>query len=198
MDRAREFHFEKPPNDDQLAVLVGLDAVGAGFQYVKHEERCEVIVTKIPIKFATVCLLFPVAMAVVIAIVQRDMEWLGFSMFGLFLVPWMVGLASWINKVQGTKPALIFDLHSGKVELPRLEMTFLKHQAREVVFVEFANRLYQVGLLVEVQGQWSMVHVHNSGGRFNDYKKLAGWLDVPSRRIRLNREKAKEIFGRYW
>ena len=126
---------------------------------------------------------------------------MGFS--AVIIVPFMIGIFSWINGQMGSDPYLIYDSESAMITLPRLELSFPKEQVEMLVSLErFVddNEFYQTAILIRQDDRWLYAHLCNAAGetfelvnwRFTTFpQRIAKELGVKMIALRFNLKQSR-------
>jgi hypothetical protein len=205
--------FEKPPTDEQLGTLLGYGLMGSSGTSIKDDGDCVRVVPElIPIRGVTIWMYFVLTLiAVAFFFVQpqigpkmfRFIPWLMLLLGGLFVIPTMISMFSWINERTGKEPYLVFDKSTQVLSLPRLQRTLSQRQLIEIVFLDRyhkKHRCWQVALLAQEDEKWVYLQLFNEAGTGTGmacfgvselYEKIANELGINARRLKFSIRKSE-------
>jgi hypothetical protein len=212
----RMAHFDARPSNEDLAVCLGYGLLGASGTSIKDDDNfMKVLPQQLPIKGIAIWMYFVLAlMAVLIFFFQRFgnlplaihvVPWVMLTVGGLFVIPTMMNMFSWINKQTGASPYLVFDKSKHTVELPRLGLTLAQAAATEIVFLDRyvqKNRFWQVSLLVRDGNRWSYFHLFNEAGAGTGpklfggrelHEEIAAGLGIKSRKVKFSKRESESL-----
>jgi len=218
-DRIAQFPMR--PTAKELGANLGYGMLGSSSTFVEEDDQfLKVMPKNVPIKMFAIWMYFVLAVMSVFAAFsffslpadatdfsrRSAMGFCAACVFvGLFIIPIMMALLTWINKMEGTEAYLVFEKSSGIIELPRVSKSFRKQQLEEIIFLDRfvgGNRFWQVALLAQEDGQWVYVHLFNEAGSANGleifgyknlYQKLADHLGVESRRLKFTKTESEML-----
>ena len=189
----RMVSFDHKPTEEELSAAIGYPLMGSGSTIKWLDGRIEVVPQKIPIRLATYWMYFVIAVMVALTLyfskgrdVKVPLFMIGFG--AVVIVPFMMGILSWINSQTGSEPYLVYDTYSSMITLPRLELSFPKEQVEMLVSLERfvdENEYYQTAILIRQEERWLYAHVLN---RAEESSELINWKFTT-----LPRRIAKEI-----
>ena len=201
------------PDDIQLGTELGYGLMGGSGTKLKEDEHsAQVLPQQIPIVGVAIWMYFVLGVIATILFWVGENEPMPWIMLifggGIFIIPTMMGILSWINKAMGSEPYLVFDKAQDDVSLPRLSMTFNRNQLREIVFLDRfveGNRFWQVALLIEEgNDQWIYVHLYNAAGDGTGmqwfgvkelYEQIAESLGIQARRLKFSKAESQDLAG---
>lgn len=80
------------------------------------------------------------------------------------IVPFMISVLAWIDRISGREPFLIFCLDSNVLTFPRLSLSFKSPKISTVVEMDRyldGHQFRQVAVLIERESDWAYIHICN-------------------------------------
>lgn len=212
----RMVEFDSSPSEEDLATCLGFGLIGSsGTSIQECDDLLKVVPNQIPIKGVRIWMYFVLFLIAALMLFFQPVgrlplgvqivPWVILTVAGLFVIPTMMTMFSWVNERVGSEPYLIFDRTSGGIELPRLNKSIPQTEASEIVFLDrYVNGLqhWHVALLTRKGEVWNYLHLFNEAGASSGprifgsselYEKIAAELQIDVRKVKFSKKESKNL-----